>query len=412
MADENNIKKEVGLASADANPSSKDAAPPQSSVPGDTIGPVNDHGQSGLSAETTGTQNQGHSNRWLLVNSVILLLLVAVVAAASWFGWQYSGEQHRQQSLLQQRLEHQQLVISELQQSLRRVTTELPNQEQALRGALAGMEQRVDMQSRRLQLLSTTSREDWQLAEAEYLLKLANQRLQIERQTLGALGLLEGADEILKGLDSPELFPVREKLTRDITALKLAPTVDRTGLYLRLAALAEKLAGIPLVVQEYREPEAIVDTVEEVNATGSDWQQTIKRSFADALASLQDQYRIYRHDQEPTPVLPPDGQSYLRQNMRFNLEQAQLAAMKEDQQIYAASLRQALELMATYFPQRGEVKVIAEEIEHLLEFDVRPELPSISGSLLALQDYITQLHLLDAGAGQPMLQDQESAGGQ
>ena len=37
--------------------------------------------------------------------------------------------------------------------------------------------QRLDSHNKRLLSLSSTSREDWLLAEAEYLLRLANQRL-------------------------------------------------------------------------------------------------------------------------------------------------------------------------------------------------------------------------------------------
>ena len=80
-------------------------------------------------------------------------------------------------------------------------------------------------QQQRLLNMSTTNREDWLMAEAEYLLRLANQRVLIERSATSAVGLLESADAIMEqvaaGLGDPELFAIRRAIAQDLAALRL-----------------------------------------------------------------------------------------------------------------------------------------------------------------------------------------------
>src|SRR5690606_13583940 len=104
---------------------------------------------------------------------------------------------------------------------------------QQLEQQLAALQRNVTPQGNRLSQLGNASREDWQLAEADYLLRLANQRLMLEQDSRAALGLLQQVDTIVRDGDLPHLYGVRQQLARDITELKLAENVDREGIYLR-----------------------------------------------------------------------------------------------------------------------------------------------------------------------------------
>src|SRR5690606_37845313 len=80
---------------------------------------------------------------------------------------------------------------------------------------LAEVQLQLSHQAQRLRALSETTREDWLLAEAEYLLRLASQRILTERQTSNAITLMETADGILRDLDDSDLFAVRKALAAD-----------------------------------------------------------------------------------------------------------------------------------------------------------------------------------------------------
>ncbi len=338
--------------------------------------------------------------------ALALLLLVTLVSAAlAYLGWQWQQQQSQQAQAMQQQVQQQsqQLAMAQQQLAVLKQTGEASGAQ--WQQGLQGVEQRIEQHSRRLRSLSTTTRDDWLLAEAEYLLRLANQRLQMERAPQGALALLQSADQILLELDDAELFAVRDKLQRDITALKLAPSVDRSGLYLSLAALADEITAlpeVPVIETDAKLSNAndapVIDNTENLGVG-----QKIKANFFSAMSQLRDQVRIRHHDQPLEPLLPPDGARYLRQNMRFHLEQAQLAMLREETPIYQHSLRQAVGLLRQYFSTQERAQRIADELKQLQAQTVEAQLPAISGSLVALQEFIQRLHALDAAAGTPQL---------
>src|SRR5690606_16217521 len=139
---------------------------------------------------------------------------------------------------LQQQLRAREAEPQQLREQLERALNQrLEQQARQQEQALTSLEERLENANRRLRAMSSTNREDWKLAEAEYLLRLANQRLLMERDGGNALALAQEVDQILRDLNDTDLFPVRRALARDITALKLADQVDREGLYLQLMAL-------------------------------------------------------------------------------------------------------------------------------------------------------------------------------
>lgn len=336
--------------------------------------------------------------------ALLLILLVAgCCALITYFGWHWQQQQAQStQSLLDQIAKQAQQLASTQQQLVTIEQGSSKTNEQWIQ-SVEGLEQRIEQHARRLRSMSTTTRDDWLLAEAEYLLRLAGQRLQMERGTKGALALLQATDQILVELDDAELFAVRDKLQRDITSLKLAPSIDRSGLYLQLSAWADEIVALP-DVPTIQEPVELSSTIPEPLTTEvveqSVWQQ-LKGNFWAAMKQLDNQVRIRHHDQPLEPLLPPDGARYLRQNMRFNLEQAQLAMLREEPEIYRQSLEQCEQSLRQYFSNQDKALKIADEIAKLKKQNIVIELPSINGSLSALQDFIQRLHLLDERAGSP-----------
>ncbi|WP_439133163.1 uroporphyrinogen-III C-methyltransferase [Pseudomaricurvus sp.] len=350
---------------------------------------------------------------WMLF---LLLLLAFCCMALAYLGWYELEAQQVHQQQLAQQLEKQEQMWFETQKEIGKLDLHQKQQLTDWSNHLDSVEQQVEQHSRRLKSLSTTTRDDWLLAEAEYLMRLANQRMLMERGTQGALGLLESADDILAELDSPDLFGVRDRLSRDIATLKLTPAVDRSGLYLRLAALADKIEQLPDLpriakdINEGAEPVVPHDSSQGGLKDSSFWTR-LKDQFLDAMDKLKHQVRIRHHDKPLEPLLPPDGARYLRQNIRFNLEQAQLAMLREENTIYRHSLQQAEDLLRQYFANQSQALMIADQLQELSETDVVVTLPSISGSLAALQDYIDKLHLLDDNAGRPQLDGSASDSG-
>ena len=178
-----------------------------------------------------------------------MLLIILLLAALAMGGyWMYT--QRDQGDELLQLINRQQQTVTALEAMLREERMQRVKQSAVLEETTNHLQLRLNSQSNRLRELSTTTRNDWLLAEAEYLMRLANQRLVTERSTKNPVALLNTADEILRDLDEVDLFPVRKSLAEDITVLQMVVDVDREGLFLRLGALSDQLVKLPLLDRE------------------------------------------------------------------------------------------------------------------------------------------------------------------
>lgn len=336
-----------------------------------------------------------------LVKAILVLLLLLLLAAAGWAGWWFYQLQQQEPvvNTVQQNLESQQQDIKRLEQRLDDERAERQNQQQsqaALNQSISDIQLSINSHARRLRELSTTSRSDWLLAEAEYLIRLANQRLITERNTKNATSLLVTADGILRDLDEVDLLPVRKALAKSITALRSTQMVDREGLYLQLSALSEQLVNLPLMAPELDE-EVSVDVETEVTeakngSISEEWRERLFQSFNSALESASDLIRVRRRDAplEPLPSVEEDQQ--LRHNLAILLEQAQMALLREEQAIYQVSLEKAQAWLNNYFELNESAIPLVEQLALLEQENVVQQLPDISEGLEVLRDYIDSWH--------------------
>jgi uroporphyrin-III C-methyltransferase len=90
-------------------------------------------------------------------------------------------------------------------------------------------------------------RDEAVLVEVDRLITLGAQELEISGNVPTALAALQTADARLARLDSPRFVPLRRVLARDIERLKAAPTVDATGIALKIDQLIAGVEGWPLL---------------------------------------------------------------------------------------------------------------------------------------------------------------------
>ena len=266
---------------------------------------------------------------------------------------------------------------------------------------LSDAEKRIFAQNRRLLSMSTTSRDDWLLAEAQYLLKLANQRVLIENSADGADALLAEADAILRDLDEPDLHMLRRAIAGDLAALRLAKRIDVEGIYLNLVALAERVDLLPLNRQSALTPIIPTEqTLDKVQSESLTWKEGLSQSFSRFVDSLSGLYKVRSDAEPPRPLLPPDANTYISQNLRLILEKTQLALLREQQDIYKQSLAQAQAILWRYYPDSELRTAFSESIVDLQNRVIVTELPNISTSLNLLHAYIDELHQLN-GVSRP-----------
>ena len=394
MVEDKNDDEELNKNSAEADAASAGDEKPPVLEEGSTQVNVDSGSSSTEESAITSKAKEKKSGKriplWFWALIFVFLLLFAAFAASLFFV--RSGFKSELARLESQRESFQEnyIIASEFESSMRDIRmalddlhTDMASQKAQLRQ----LEQGAKAFNRRLLAMSTTSRDDWQLAEAEYLLKLANQRVLIERKPDTAIGLLEEADAILRDLANFDLLPLRKAIKDDLLALKLSEKVDREGIYLELSTLAERVESLPLVPQHYQA--SIEETMDDGKPAGKE--KSIMSSFIESFSNY---VRVIDHSDKPEAILPPDETAYLHMNLRFMLERAQIALLREQQAIYEKNLSQAIFWIKSYFSTSPKAKAYERSLVALKEKNISINLPDISHSLELLHDYIDTLHQL------------------
>lgn len=324
-----------------------------------------------------------------------MIILAIALGLVAWQGWQRLQNQQQRLDELAQQTENSasQQAISDLESRLDSGEAE---REEALQSTLS--ELRSEFESYRSEVDETlsqvldqlsqeqdTDERDWLHAEAAYLLRLANQRLQLEGDVEGAAALLRTADARLVDAENPALTPVRREIANELAALEAVPQVDRTGLYLALNAQQERISELRLS-QEIEE-RAVTSGIEQP-PTG-----TFQRQLARFGEELKDLVVIRHHDEALETLITPEQEAYLRQSLRLVLEQTQLALLNEEQELYEASIDKALGLLNDYYDtSREETQSVITRLQELKEAEITPELPDISASQQELARFIENRH--------------------
>ncbi|WP_417546907.1 uroporphyrinogen-III C-methyltransferase [Marinobacter segnicrescens] len=327
---------------------------------------------------------------------VCLILLAGLIALALWSWQQWQVQQQLEQSLehvselnrqLDQRLDQ---GSSDRSERLQSVENTLREQQQTL-----GEQQRqIDHNARELLDAGNRTRTDWLLAEAEYLLRIANQRLLIEQDIRGALAALNSADEVLRETDDVGVYPVREQLSKEIMALRSVTDVDRTGLYLRLEAAREAVSQLTdQALIEERAPGFSADQSSQ-DDTATTEENTAARAWQRAKDSLKEVVSIRRLDEPVKPLLSPDQSAWARLNLQLMLEQAELAVLRGHDDLYQQAMEKAVTSLEDWYDGTdNRVTALRDTLAELKDREINPELPDISQSLSLLKGRIAGRHV-------------------
>lgn len=318
-----------------------------------------------------------------------LLLSLAALAASGWL-W-YRGEhrlvaQGERLDTVERGLQSnvQDLLLPRLGELERRVSA-LAEREAARDQTLTDLQDRLDntrVQISRLSELVEGGRRHWRLLEIESLLLAANERLQLYRDPRGAKQALILANQRLGVLDDPRLFTVREYVVDEIATLEALPDADIEGLALSLEEVIQRVPDLPLasrVPADYPGADAGEETP---RFRDRPW-----RHFLDSMTeALQGMVTIRRTDDVHQPLMPPEREFFLYQNLLLKLESARLALLQRETSAYHNALDTARLWLQTYFDRNDpRVAGVLESLNGMRKVELAWEAPDIGGSLTALR---------------------------
>ena len=230
-------------------------------------------------------------------------------------------------------------------------------------------------------------RNDWLLAEAEYLIQLANHRLLLEKDVTTAAVALKAADARLAEVADPALLNIRKILANDLLTLNNIPTIDLTGLSVTLSALSNNIPNLPLNTPD---PKTHKITQEEKTSASSNV-ENIQQLPAAIWKDIKSLIVIRNHQKPLEPLLAPNQHFFLIQNLALLLEQSRLALLNGHNEIYQERLATTDKWIKQYFDTEHNVtRNMLASIAELQKFDIDPALPDISSTFSAVKKYRTQ----------------------
>ena len=330
-------------------------------------------------------------NIWPFALLVILIFALSAVAAV------YFWQQLEKQTILIQSLatqnESRQNSQTKREKSLHERIKGLDTLIKAQNLTTIKLTQQSQFNTQQLHDLGARNRADWLLAEAEYLMHLANQRLTLEQDVRSAEAILVSADHVLAENDDPGLLTVRQALADEILALQQTKTADVEGLYVRLSAMIKSLERLDASVF-LSEKDTLTDQMTTPVSTSENTEFSWQGLWNEIWSDLKKIVTIQRLDHKIEPLLAPEQSYYLKQNLRLMFEQASLSILNSNQAIYQDSLEKASLWIKTYFdPRDTATQALLEQLKEIQTAQINPTLPDISASLRLLKNKIESMYL-------------------
>ncbi|OFI77140.1 uroporphyrinogen-III C-methyltransferase [Vibrio cholerae] len=369
------------------NPSSAAVTPPTAPDKQDSPAPNQPAAKKTLDSTPAQTPPPQPNSQGKKLASVALLLVLALGAGFAYVHQQQKSEFNNQLQAVRAELKQTRDTLNaQLEQTVSKATSQAT--EITHRAETVLEQQQKSIESLQLAVADIKGRRpnDWLLAEADYLVKLAGRKLFLEHDVETATQLMESADQRIAALNDPSLTPLRKAMANDITTLKNIPLIDRDGLVLRLISMQQQIDSLPLAnaILPADQPQ----TSQAVSENIDDWQTNLKNS----LKAFADNFITFRsRDGNVIPLLSPTQHFYLRENLQAKLETAIKGVYTEQQTLYRTTLDTAAQWSASFFnPDDKAVQSFNAALAQLAQQQVQVEYPVKLQAQQQLADVINE----------------------
>ena len=347
--------------------------------------PVSEHKQNSKAPST--------GKGWRLLTLLLLLVLITASGGVAWFGNALWLERNTTAQVMAQHT----LLIETLQQNIYTASTNQGELTAKFEREFVRFEAEQQKQLSQLKQGRSNKRTTILLDEADFLIRLANQRILVEQRPAGARALLESADEILNTVDDPRLISLRKTLANHILALRQAPTIDREGTFLRISAVGESIMRFRALPIHGLNPgvESTDKTTSPLKADNGSiplgkepWYLLLWGNARNTAQSFFAKHFHTRSLERPLiPLMSVTQETQIRHRLLISLGNAQQALLREEPAIYKASLAQVEQDLVRFFTRTNDTATLIEELEQLQSLTVKQTLPDITASLYTLRDY-------------------------
>ena len=259
-----------------------------------------------------------------------------------------------------------------------------------LRSKNVDLERKVLRQGSRLIQMGINPKDEWILAEALYLSRLATQRLLIERSSESAIALLLEADKLLLKFDDANLAHVRNALSKEIASLRTLNKIDAQGIIFELNAISEEVNKLSILnLLSTQKDTSKTDNKEEVENLENKKQLSLGNFFRNFGEQLEGAIKVRRFDSDIQPLITEHDLSVVRNNIDLHFQQAIYSVMREEKDLFELSLKNIVADLKNYFHMNPKSSNLLQRIQQISLLSIEQKLPKIGYSSELLNSYIS-----------------------
>ena len=329
---------------------------------------------------------------------IVAIILTFVLAAAGFFVLQQmrvnQDSENNQDSLklieINKELNGLQTQLATMQAQIANVNAEMTGKDNHFTQTLADFsklhEERLDTARKDLEASILVlqrqlgkTRGDWLLADAEYLLTVANQRLHLVGDVATTREALEAADQRLRESGDAAVFKVREQIAKELALLNGVAVPDVVGIYAGIQRLQDEVENLSVFLPHAgKQPEKAAAT-NDLSAQGHD--------ILGVVAKQLEGYVVIRHtDQAVDAILTPEEAHFIKQQLKVRLEMIEIALVQQNDTLFAGSIADAIEWLKKNFAEDKATELFAGELDKLAKVQIHSQYPDVSTSLKMLKD--------------------------
>ncbi|MCS2155541.1 uroporphyrinogen-III C-methyltransferase [Scandinavium sp. H11S7] len=324
-------------------------------------------------AEKKNAEKKNSSNKVPLALSVVAIA-IALAAGIGLYG--LVKKQNTNQTTASDALVNQVIALQKAQESQK---SELDGviKQQADRLTAAKQQQdtltkQLDELQQKVATISGSDAKTWQLAQADFLVKLAGRKLWSDQDITTAAALLKSADASLADMNDPSLINARRAITDDIASLSGVAQVDYDGIILKVNQLSNQIDNLRLA-DNTDDDSPMDDDSGELSSSLGEWRVNLQKSWQNFMDSF---ITIRRRDETAVPLLAPNQDVYLRENIRSRLLVAAQAVPRHQEQTYKQALDNVSTWVRAYYDtDDATTKAFLDEVDALSQQNINMDVP-------------------------------------
>lgn len=326
-----------------------------------------------VETSTSQPQPPPETRRSGVVPGVIAIAIALAVGAGLYMYGKHQAQLQTaaSQTLAAQIAELQQQSISDKQSLMEKLTAQTSALDTA-RQQQAAMNQQLDELKHKVASISGSDAQTWMLAQADYLVKMAGRKLWSDRDVTSAAALLKSADASLAEMNDPSMIGARRALAQDISTLSALSQVDYDGIILKLNQLSNGIDNLRLADNDSDDEPMDADSGA-LSSSLREWRQNLVKSWHNFM---DDFITIRRRDATAEPLLAPNQDVYLRENIRSRLLIAAQAVPRHQDEIYKQSIDTVSAwIRAWYDTSDANTKAYLDQLDDLSQQSISMDVP-------------------------------------